>query len=139
MKMKKREKIYNFIKGPAKNFVVSVGIFLVLAPVRAYAQEVSDQKPPQTINEKAVAIAQTATGLSKVLDPSTTALQKVVFGSRACCLVSGLTFGYVASKSPIGSKVNKAATLCCVGSWNAYAALLFLNENKLTQKAPTLK
>jgi hypothetical protein len=62
-------------------------------------------------------------------------LQKVVFGSRACCLVSGLTFAYVASKYPISSKVNKAATLCCVGSWNAYAALLFLNKNKLAQKA----
>jgi hypothetical protein len=44
------EKIFFFIKGPAKNFVVSLEIFLVLAPVRAYAQEVLDQKPPQTIN-----------------------------------------------------------------------------------------
>lgn len=40
-----------------KSLAISSIIFLVVAPIKAYAQEVTDQKPPQTIKEKAVALA----------------------------------------------------------------------------------
>lgn len=127
--IKKRKDFQKF-----KFIGISSIIFLLFAPIKAYAQEVTDQKPPQTKSDKALAVVQTVTGIKKVFDPSTTGLQKVIFGSRACCLVSGLTFGYVANKSPIGSKAHAAATACCIGSWNAYGILLVLDKNRLTEK-----
>ena len=110
-------------------------IFLILLdyPLNSYAEEVEKgvcASHPKTSLDKFKELVISAIGLKKCFDPSASALQKALSCSKPCCIIAGLTSGYVAENSAVDTKVHTVATLCCVSSWNAYAVLLYANRKK---------
>jgi hypothetical protein len=63
-------------------------------------------------------------GLSKCFDPRATKLQKLLYCTRLCCLLAGITAGYIAEKTSVTSKTHKIASICCSSSWAVYTILL---------------
>jgi len=137
--MQKRQKFYAFIKGVATKSVKPVVMFLLLAPVRAYAEEVNEVKIPQTKKDKAFALITSVAGVKKCFDPSATPLQKALYCSRSCCMIAGFTAGCVSENTQPGTRIHEIATSCCISSWVTYGILLKCDRNKtIIKKGPEL-
>jgi hypothetical protein len=115
--------------------IIFVG-FLVY-PLDAYAEEITglankagEKTCPNTKLGQAKELGISLIGLKKCLDPCATPLQKVLYCSRPCCILAGITSACVAEKSPVGSKMHAVATACCIASWNTYGLLLVVDRDK---------
>jgi hypothetical protein len=113
-------------------------VIALIYPLNSYAVEivnkVDENRYANTNSPTFRHLAISLLGLSKCSDPCLTSIQKIIYCARPCCLIAGLTSGYVSKSSPFGSRVHKLSSLCCASSWSAYTFLVFLDPEKLEIK-----
>lgn len=138
-KLKIKEKI-NILKEDIRarplNYVIPI-IFIVILdyPLTSYAEYIGkdtcpNPSPPKSNLDKYRELGLSVLGLKKCLDPCVTPFQNVWYCTRPCCIIAGLTAGCIAEKSPIGTPLHKAASVCCASSWATYVVLINLDPKK---------
>jgi hypothetical protein len=126
-----------FLKKCVKPLKYLLPAIFLTYPLSSYAVEVNNVEENTCPNTKSAALKHlvlSLIGIAKCKDPSATTLQKVIYCARPCCMVAGLTSGYVSEFSTPGSRVHKFASLCCASSWSAYSFLVFFDPEKLKTK-----
>lgn len=124
--MKKIKKIYSFIKGAAKNYVVPVGMFLVFAPVQAYAEDTIGTCETRDKPSKKMAtmmFLKSSVGITKCMDPTATPLEKLHACLKPCCALTFVAATCIAENEGASSKAKFLAGSCCAISWAAFSAL----------------
>lgn len=149
MKIKKiKQKIKNKVKKylnriqdkPTKIIYPLIFGMLLFTPLRALAAE-GVVKPDSDVDAKkgrrggVGSLVSSTIGLKECFDPTVPLTIKAVYCTKPCCVLAGLTAGCIADNSPVGSKIHKAATLCCLTSWSVYSYLVFACPSKLEGKA----
>lgn len=124
--MSKRQKAVHLLKGLVKNFVMPVGIFLVFAPVRVYADDMNDSCENKAMLSKKTAALMTlksSIGITKCMDPTATTLEKTHACLKPCCAVFLLASLCLSEQENVAPKVKFIAASCCTISWAALSAL----------------
>jgi hypothetical protein len=143
----KMETLNKNIRARPLKYVLSLIVFITLSyPLNSYAEEtvdsldkLVDKADKNTCSSSRVSkfrhLVISLIGLKKCLDPRATRIQKALYCSRPCCLVTGLAASYLSEHSTFGSPIHKIATVCCASSWSAYTFLLFFDSEKIEIKA----
>ena len=141
-KIKIRQRLVNLkekIKQRPLKYVIPIVILVISgSPLYSYAEEITgadkgtcpNPKGPKSKLDQYRELGISIIGLKKCLDPRSTPLRKALYCSRPCCIVAGLTSGFIVEKSAIDTPLHKAAAVCCALSWSTYGVLLFFDQDK---------
>ena len=98
--------------------------FLILTPIKAYAEDVAQIKQPETKGEHASNFLKSAfSGVAKCGDPSASTLEKFAACAAPCCYGSFVVTKILSSKCDISPKIKAGLNACCGISFMAYATL----------------